>query len=256
MSGTATLARRELRALVTSGTPWAVAAAFLLISGLLFWGNATDFASYSQQSVADPATAAALNTTQAVIPPTVHNLGVVGAFVLPFLTMRLIAEDRRSGTLEHLQTLPLTDGGIIVAKFAAAAAVTAGLLVAALTQPLALALGAPVAAGHVLAGWAGAFAALSTLAAVGLAISALAPTPVVAASVNLTLNLGLVVLDQSAGPQASGLVGAVASGSPLGQLNLFSQGVVTVGAVVALAVTTLLALGVGTAALTLERRFR
>jgi ABC-2 type transport system permease protein len=248
------VARRELQATATSSTPWAVGAAFLVLTGVLFWINATAFADVSAQAAANPQLTAGLNATQGVVQPAIANLGLIGAFVFPFLTMRLIAEERRSGWLDLLRTLPLDDAAIVLGKALAALAVVAGILVLSLIQPLVLWLGGATTVSHVAAGYLGALLLSSAFVAVGLAISALSPTQVFAASVTFALFVGLVILDQWVGPAPQGLAAVLAGWSPITRLDPFSRGLIPLDSVAYFLLLDAAALVVATAALTLERR--
>jgi ABC-2 type transport system permease protein len=66
--------------------------------------------------------AAKLSMNDYLIRPVLQNMAVVGLFVLPMLTMRLFAEEKRTGTLELLATAPLTDWQIVLGKFLGALA--------------------------------------------------------------------------------------------------------------------------------------
>jgi ABC-2 type transport system permease protein len=58
-----------------------------------------------------------INVNQYLIRPLFLNVSVIALFVLPMITMRTYAEEKRSGTIELLLTSPLTDLQIIIGKF-------------------------------------------------------------------------------------------------------------------------------------------
>jgi len=62
-----------------------------------------------------------LSLNEYLIRPVLHNMAVVALFVAPMLTMRLFAEEKRTGTIELLATSPITDLQIVLGKFLAAA---------------------------------------------------------------------------------------------------------------------------------------
>ena len=101
-------------------------------------------------------------------------------FLVPALTMRLWAEERRLGTIELLLTLPITAGQAVVGKFLAAWAFCAVAL--ALTFPLVLTvnvLGEPDN-GVILTGYLGCLLVAGAYLAIGAAISALTRNQVIA----------------------------------------------------------------------------
>lgn len=102
--------RRELIAYFSSPLAYIVLTAFLLLNGYIFYVIIS--------FLNDP-------RTQAMTPLRLFFGGTIFfwlflLFVVPVITMRLIAEERRSGTLEMLLTAPVTEGRVIVAKFLSA----------------------------------------------------------------------------------------------------------------------------------------
>lgn len=256
MRATLAMARRDFIAMTTSGAPWAVAVAFLGLSGLLLWIDASDFADFSARSAADPQAAAALNATVALIPAMASNLLLIAAFTVPFLTMRSLADERSSGTLGVVRTLPISDAQVIGGKYLALLGVGAGLLGAAFVQPLALFAAAPLDWSHVMTAYLGVALAFTTLLAVGLAVSAWTPSAGVAVSLTFGAFIGLYVLDLWVGTAPTGLAAAVARWSPVTRLDPFERGVLCLDGVAYYLLVDLVALGLAATALRLERRAR
>src|SRR5438874_11270439 len=98
MNATLAIAQRELRSFFVSTIAWIVMAAFLLISGFLF-------------------SAILLSTNEASLRYLISNLSVILLFIAPFLTMRLLAEENRLGTVELLLTNPVRDVEVVLGKF-------------------------------------------------------------------------------------------------------------------------------------------
>src|SRR4051794_30755619 len=93
--------RREMGQYLTSPFAYVIAAAVLLLTGILF--NRDLNLSMGTKS-ADPS-----------LVPVVLSFTMI--FFAPLLTMRLFAEERREGTLELLLTAPVSDGSIVLGKF-------------------------------------------------------------------------------------------------------------------------------------------
>ncbi|HUW55421.1 MAG TPA: ABC transporter permease subunit [Planctomycetota bacterium] len=87
--------RREVGSLFLSPIAWVVMSAFLVAFGAIF----------------------SVSLGYASMAPTFSILPLIMAFVIPMLTMRQIAEERRSGTIELLTTAPVTDMELVVGKF-------------------------------------------------------------------------------------------------------------------------------------------
>jgi len=115
MRQTIAVYKRELALLFRSPIAYAVAFALLLFLGVLYSGQLSQIVQYNQfagQQGAQPVGASELNLTTGVL---VFLLFLVG----PLLTMRLLAEESREGTIETLMTLPMNEGHFIVGKFLA-----------------------------------------------------------------------------------------------------------------------------------------
>lgn len=151
MRGSWAIARRELGSYATSPVAYLTIAVFLGVASYAFFGRV--FSSGE----------ASLRDFFALCPR-------LFLLLTPTLTMRLVAEERRSGTFEALLALPIREWEIVLGKFLAALLVVALALVATLSYPLALSqLGEldpyPVATGYLgLLLLAGAYLAIGLLA--------------------------------------------------------------------------------------------
>jgi ABC-2 type transport system permease protein len=101
---------------------------------------------------------------------------------MPFITMRLLAEERQTGTIELLLTYPLRDWEVLLGKYLAVLGLYTLLLVLTLLYPLTLAYFARVEWGTVLSGYIGMFLMGSAFLAVGLFASSLTGSQIVAAA--------------------------------------------------------------------------
>jgi ABC-2 type transport system permease protein len=104
--------------------------------------------------------------------------------VIPLITMRALAEEKRSGTIELLITLPVTDADVILGKYFAALAMAAILLLATLIYPIAMFvwpwhLGS-LDWGPVWSGYVGLFLFSSAGIAMGLLFSSLTESQIIA----------------------------------------------------------------------------
>lgn len=92
-----TIAEREFRAFITSPIGYVVMTFFLLVSGVFFIAPL-------QQNVAN-------------LRYVVGNTVIWLVFLLPALTMRLIAEEKKQGTIELLMTSPVTETQVVLGKY-------------------------------------------------------------------------------------------------------------------------------------------
>lgn len=99
------LLKKEIQAFLGSLIGYIVIIVFLVIMGLLMWVFPTDFN--------------ILNNSYATLGPLFSIAPWVFMFLIPAVTMRLFADENRTGTIELLLTKPLTDLQIITAKYLA-----------------------------------------------------------------------------------------------------------------------------------------
>jgi len=155
-------------------------------------------------------------------------------FLIPAISMRLWAEERRGGTIELLMTLPITQGAAVVGKFLAAWAFAGIALV--LTFPVWITvnyLGEPDN-GAILAAYIGSFLMAGGFLAIGACISALTKSQVIAFVVSVVACFGFLiagfppVLNMFRGWAPQAIVDAISSFSFMTHFSDISRGVVDV----------------------------
>ncbi len=171
--------RKELTAIFSSLLAWLVIALFVAASGFYFWSNLSFFL-----------LSGGFDLVRGLWQYQFLDMRQLMLTLLPLLSMRLMAEERRLGTLELLWTHPLRDGQIVLGKFLAALVVVLLMLLATLVQPLALlAAQAEIPWGAVAAGYLGLLLLGGAFLACGILISALTDSQVIAAALSYTLLL-------------------------------------------------------------------
>jgi ABC-2 type transport system permease protein len=118
--------------------------------------------------------------TELVAAPLYSSAGVVLLLIAPLLTMRLIAEERRSDTLTLLLSAPVTATEIVLGKFAGLMGFFVLMIVLLTLMPLSLSLGTSLDLGQLAACVLALLMLLSAFCALGLFISALTAHPMVA----------------------------------------------------------------------------
>jgi ABC-2 type transport system permease protein len=132
------IVRKELRSYFMSPIAYVVASVFLLLVGFLTYLAVFAASNRSLQMLRVQGNMPELNVNELVFRPVFYNMAVVLLLVVPILTMRLLAEEKKLKTMELLLTSPVTITEIVVGKFVAALLIFAGML--ALTASGALAL--------------------------------------------------------------------------------------------------------------------
>jgi len=120
--------RRELYSLFTSWIAYVVLSLFLVLYGYFFYSILYSFIEYGFRMSEFSGTQATLNVNQDMVRWLMDNTAVVVLFMIPGLTMRSLAEEKRTGTMELLLTSPITDFQLVLGKFLAAFTLYATML--------------------------------------------------------------------------------------------------------------------------------
>jgi ABC-2 type transport system permease protein len=217
--------KREVRQYFTSPVAYVILAIFLFITGLFFYAIFSGFAQASMQIAMNPGMGRDLNVMDSVLRPLFDNMRVILLLLMPLVTMRLFAEERRSGTIELLLTYPVRDGAVLVGKYLAAMTLYAAMIAGMLAYPAMLAYFARVEWGPLLTGYVGLVLMGAMFAAVGLFASSLTENQIVAAIVTFGVLLSFWIIGWLAA-FVSGPVGAVLTHlSILEHNDTFAKGV-------------------------------
>ena len=119
------IAGKELRSYFASPVGYTLVGFFALLYG---WFFATLLYYFLRQSMQVPMGGGTMNVNQMLIGPVMSNVAVILLFVMPIVTMRSYAEEKRSGTIELLLTSPVSDFQIITGKFLGALGLYAVML--------------------------------------------------------------------------------------------------------------------------------
>jgi len=189
------LMKKEIRSYFSSPIAYVVIAGFLLLVGYFFYSLVGWFNAQAMQMAQNPYYAQQVNINQMVFSPLFHNMSIILILVAPLLTMRLLAEEKKSGTDELLYTSPLSVGQIVLGKYFAALVMLAAMLgLTALLSIFAFALGNPEIAPW-LTGYLGLFLMGATFIAIGLFFSSLTENQIIAAFLTFVTLLLLLVLN-------------------------------------------------------------
>ncbi len=189
------IARREYKYYFTSPVAYIVAFFFMLILGLLFYINLRGAILQSMYQAYAPG-------VQIAISPMVTLL----IFVLPAVTMRTIADETRTGTMELLLTAPVKDWELVVGKWFGAFLFMLTLLAMTWVFPIILnfLVKPGIDQGILITGYLGLLLMVASLLAIGVFISSLVNNQLVAFFITLLIILALWFISQLAS-MSSGL---------------------------------------------------
>lgn len=169
------VARREMQSYFGSAMGWVVAAVFLAFTGYFFWVG-TAVAGMGE------------------LRTWFVNSTIMLIILIPALTMRLVAEERQSGTIEVLMTAPVTDTQVIAGKYLGAVGFYAVMLLLTLQFPIALTRMTSPDMGPIYAGYLGLFLFGGCFLAIGVLISTMTKSQVIAYVATLFVLLFLWLL--------------------------------------------------------------
>jgi ABC-2 type transport system permease protein len=177
MSTATTVAKREIRAYFNSPVAYIVVTVFMLLTGYLF---------FSQLFL----------ERQAELRGYFNLTPLIFTFIIPAITMRLMAEEKGSGTLEMLITMPVRDWEVVLGKFLAGMALLAAIVGMTFFYALSLTMLGPVDKGPVITGYIGLLLMGGSYVAIGVMASSLTRNQIVAFILAFAISFALFIFGQ------------------------------------------------------------
>lgn len=200
---------KELKSYFVSPIAYVVIAMFLAMSGFFYVGILF--------SVKDAS----------MMRHLFSNMSVILMLLSPLISMRLLAEENRSKTIELLFTSPISDAGIILGKFLAAASLLLIMMLCTVHFPLILMIYGEPDIWPILAGYVGIFLIGTSYLAIGMLTSSWTQNQIIAGAVAFSISLILMfmgVIGNLLGPEMGGVLNYLGLFS---HFDSFSKGVLT-----------------------------
>jgi ABC-2 type transport system permease protein len=218
------ICRKELGSYFVSPIAYILLIMFGVIFGFFFW-SALGYFVIEGMEMQMGGQSSPMNLNEQIIRPLLSNVSVVGLFFIPMITMRLFAEEKRTGTIELLVTSPVRDLEIILGKWLAAVILYSCLLLfTALNFAFLFKYGnpdwKPVAVGYL-----GLLLQAGALLAIGTFISTLTRNQIIAGTVTFAVCLLLWVLGWVSGYDSAAWARALAYLSVFTHFESFGRGV-------------------------------
>ena len=202
---------KEMRSYFVSPVAYVIAGVFLFLSGYLFRNILMQFNMLSIQLIQQQArfrdmTMPTLNVNEMVVSQFFGVMDFIWLLVVPMLTMRLFAEEKKSGTIELLMTSPITTVQVILGKFFACLSLYVLIVAMTLVYCGILELYSNPDWGPIFSGYLGYILLGGAFITVGILASALTENQVVAVLLSFGMLLLLWLIDWSAsfaGPTAA-----------------------------------------------------
>jgi len=186
------IARRELFSMFLSPLAWIILAVIQTILGYMFLTNLDNFFMLQPQLIQIANTP---GVTDIVVTPLMQVAAIILLMVMPLMTMRSLAEEKRNRTLSLLVSAPLGMSEIVLGKFLGLVLFILVLVSMLMLMPLSLYLGTSPDGGKLLSIYLGMLLLLSAFAAIGLYLSSLTENQTIAAVSTFGVLLMLWIID-------------------------------------------------------------
>ena len=219
------ICQKELHSYFVSPIAYGLGLFFALITGYFFYVAVAIFVQRGMESQM-MGQGSPMDVNEWVIRPVLSNISGIGLFLIPMITMRLFAEEKRSGTIELLATSPVRDMEIILGKWFAALLLYAAILaLSGLNILMLFAYGKPDWK-PILVGYLGLLLQGGCLLAIGAFISTTTRNQIVAGIATFAVCLLLWVLDWVTSFEQALWAKVMAYLSVLTHFEGFSKGVI------------------------------
>jgi len=220
-----TICQRELYAYFVSPIAWVLLAIFAFLSGVFTYIISASFVRASLEGQMS-GQSFPMNLNEQVIAPLFSNIAVVGLFLIPLISMRLFAEEKRQGTIELLITSPIHDLEIVIGKWLSAVLMYGALLAILLFDVSFLFFYGNPDWKPAVTGFIGILLQGACLLAFGTFISTLTKNQIVAGSIGFALALVLWILNWTTSFGNSDTVQVLNYLSIVSHMDGFSRGVI------------------------------
>jgi ABC-2 type transport system permease protein len=219
------ICRKELKSYFASPIAYLLMAIFAVIFGFFFYSATAIFVVRGMESQM-MGRGFPMDVNEWVIRPLLMNASVVGLFLIPMITMRLYAEEKRMGTIELLMTSPVRDSEVIVGKWLAALIMYMCVLgISAVNIAVLFLYGRPDWK-PILVGYLGLLLQGGALLAVGSFISTTTRNQIIAGGATFAAALLLWVLDWVSAYEQAAWAKAISYLSVVQHFEPFAKGVI------------------------------
>ncbi|MCX6595290.1 MAG: ABC transporter permease subunit [Acidobacteria bacterium] len=224
MGNVIVICQKEMKSYFSSPVAYLLMTMFAVIFGFFFWNVVGYFVFMGMQQQMG-GRSFPMNLNEQVIRPLLSNVSVIGLFLIPLITMRLFAEEKRSGTIELLLTSPISDVQILLGKWLAAILMYgAMLLVAGLNFVFLFAYGQPDWR-PMLVAFLGLMLQAAGLLAIGTFISTLTKNQIIAGATTFGVCLLLWIMEWVSGYETATWAKVLAYLSIVSHFESFAKGV-------------------------------
>jgi ABC-2 type transport system permease protein len=173
-----------------------------------------------------------INVNEMMIRPLFGNMAIIAVFMIPMITMRLIAEEKKTGTLELLMTSPITPLQWILGKYFSGFVLFGTMISFAFIPVFLLFLFGNPEFWPIITGYVGLLLLGGAFISLGLLISSFTENQIISAAVSFFIFLFLWVIDWIADSLGYALGSVVKYLSIVSHFDDFSKGVVDISSII------------------------
>jgi ABC-2 type transport system permease protein len=227
------ICKRELLSFFVSPIAYFVITGFALLVGFFFFNYLAFFARVFEMSqmMAFRGRGELPNLNQLVVEGLFQTMVVILVFLIPLLTMRIIAEEKRRGTFELLITSPVSVTELVLGKFLSLAVVIVVMLGISFVFPLLLMVYGNPEVPPIISGFFGVVLCALGFASIGMAVSSFTENQIVAGVSSMVVLLLLYVIQAPAESLGGTSAEVLRYLSPIDQVQQFLRGVISLKSV-------------------------
>ncbi|RMF93922.1 MAG: ABC transporter permease, partial [Candidatus Schekmanbacteria bacterium] len=214
MSIVASIIKKEMKSYFTSSVAYVILALFIVINGFIFFNFLSAFnlkiMQFLQVKAQNPQLGLEISMNEWIISPLLSNISIILLLLIPAISMRLISEEKRQGTMELLMTSPISTFQILMGKYLSCLIFYAIMLISSLQFPIFLKIfGNPDVAPAVF-GYVMLFLLGAAFISVGLLASSLTENQIISASLSFAILLFFWLIGWT-GNNVGGKIGEIIS---------------------------------------------
>jgi ABC-2 type transport system permease protein len=225
MKNTWTIAKRDLGSFFNSPIFYVVTTVFLFIYSWMFFQILSAFSEYSMQMAQRPELDLGLNLNDHVISGTLQNIAVVLLMLIPALTMKSFAEEKKSKTMALLLSSPVRGIEIVLGKFTACLIVVAIMLFLSSYSVIALLIFGKPELGPILTGYLGLMLMSGCFISIGVCASSMTDNQIIAAVLTFGFSLFMWIIQWGTQAASPGLAEVLNFLSLVDHLDRFMGGI-------------------------------
>jgi ABC-2 type transport system permease protein len=218
------ICRKELRSYFVSPIGYILLVMIAIIFGYFFWNYLGSFVNLAMEAQVE-GEPFSISVNEQIVRPLLSDINLIGLFLIPMITMRLFAEEKRTGTIELLATSPVKDYEIILGKWLAAVLMYSIMLLSTMLDFIFLFKYSNPDWKPLVIGYLGLLLQTGGLLAIGMFISSLTKNQIIAGAATFGVCLLLWILGWAVSYETARWAQVLAYLSVVNHFDTFAKGI-------------------------------